>query len=66
LGIQDLEGYGNSCENVKAGEEPFCYVSKAACDYEGIAWDETTMEGVDNNIVGKSNEICGSNTIFPR
>ena len=66
MGIEDEEGYGNSCENVKAGEQPFCYVNKAACDYQGVTWAETTMGDIDTNLVGKSLEICASNALFPK
>jgi hypothetical protein len=61
LGIQNGDGYGNTCANHEVEHEPYCYVNKNACTEEGIEWFESSSTVIDTTSIGYSFDICTRN-----
>ena len=58
LGIQNGNGYGDTCENHESDETPYCYVDKNACTAEGIVWGESSSSAFNTTFYGYSYEVC--------
>jgi hypothetical protein len=71
LGVQNQDGYGDSCENHDSDEYPYenpepeeypyCYVSTSACTAAGVLWGESSSPAFDTDVIGWSYDVCSRN-----
>ena len=61
LGIQNGDGYGDTCANHEVEHEPYCYVYKSVCTAAGITWFESSSTVIDATSIGYSEQLCVCN-----
>ena len=62
LGIQNGEGYGDTCEHHESDETPYCYVDKNSCTAEGIEVFDSSNTVFNNTSIGYSYDVCLRNS----